>query len=102
VTLRTIAHSRAGDKGRIVNISLIAYELRDYSRIERHVTADRVREHFAGLIDGNVTRYELPQLGALNFVFRRPAGDSVTQSLAMDAHGKTLSSALLEMEIPDR
>lgn len=99
--LRDIAHARTGDKGETCNISLIAYHERDYERLVRHVTADRVKAHFAGIVEGEVTRYELPQLGALNFVMTRALGGGVTRSLALDAHGKSLSSALLSMDIPE-
>ena len=98
--LREIAHGRAGDKGTIVNISVIAFDVRDYPRIAEAVTADRVRAHLAGLIHGAVVRYELPHLGALNFVLERPPGSGVTRTLALDAHGKSLSSALLDLDIP--
>ena len=101
MTLRDIAHSRSGDKGTIVNVSLIAFADRDYRRLVHHVTADRVKHHFSGLIAGNVVRYELPQIGALNFVLHGVIGGGVTRTLALDGHGKSLSSALLEMEIPD-
>jgi hypothetical protein len=102
VKIRELAHSRTGDKGSILNISVIARREADYSIIERHVTAERVKIHLAALVHGDVVRYTLPHLGALNFVLRRAAGDTVTRSLALDAHGKSLSSALLAMEIPDR
>ena len=72
--LRTIAHGRAGDKGRRVNLSVIAFDPADYPRLAREVTAERVRAHLADLIAGPVIRYELPQLGALNFVLERPRG----------------------------
>ena len=98
--LREIAHGRAGDKGRRVNLSLIAFDAAHYPRLAREVTAERVRAHFAELIDGPVVRYELPQLGALNFVLERPPGGGVTETLALDPHGKSLSAALLELEIP--
>jgi len=101
VRLRDIAHARTGDKGETCNISLIAYHARDYERLVRHVTPDRVKAHFAGIVEGEVTRYELPQLGALNFVMTRALGGGVTRSLALDAHGKSLSSALLSMDIPE-
>jgi hypothetical protein len=100
-TLREIAHSRTGDKGDTSNISVIAYDAADYPLLVRHVTAERVRAHFAGVVRGEVTRYELPRLGALNFVLEGALGGGVTRSLALDAHGKGLSSALLAMEIPD-
>ena len=102
MTLRDIAHSRAGDKGALVTVSVIAYDARDYPRIERAVTAERVGAHLAGLIHGAVVRYALPDLGALNFVLRRAAGDDVTRTLALDPHGKSFSSALLSMEIPEQ
>jgi hypothetical protein len=97
--LREIAHGRAGDKGRRVNLSVIAFDAGDYPRLAREVTAERVRAHLAGLIVGPVMRYELPQLGALNFVLERPPGGGVTETLALDPHGKSLSAALLELEI---
>ncbi|HKP16088.1 MAG TPA: hypothetical protein VJT85_08485, partial [Gemmatimonadaceae bacterium] len=83
------------------NVSLIAYQSADYPLLVRYVTAERVREHFAGIVRGEVTRYELPRLGALNFVMEGALGGGVTRSLALDAHGKSLSSALLSMEIPE-
>jgi hypothetical protein len=100
-TLRELAHSRTGDKGDTSNISLIAYESADYPLLVQYVTAERVRAHFAGIVRGDVTRYELPRLGALNFVMEGALGGGVTRSLALDAHGKSLSSALLSMAIPD-
>jgi len=100
-TLRQIAHSRTGDKGDTSSISVIAYDAADYPLLVRHVTVERVRAHFAGIVRGDVRRYELPRLGALNFVLEGALGGGVTRSLALDAHGKGLSSALLAMEIPD-
>jgi len=97
--LRDIAHSRAGDKGNISNISLIVYNMEDYKILEKQVTAERVKEWFSGIVEGDVKRYELPNLGALNFVLEKALGGGVTRSLALDAHGKSLSSALLDMEI---
>ena len=99
--LRDIAHSRTGDKGSTVNISLIPFDERDYPRLLRHVTAERVRRHFADIVAGDVVRYELPSIGALNFVLHGVVGGGVTRTQALDAHGKSFSSALLEMEIPD-
>ena len=103
--LREIAHSRTGDKGNTSNISVIAYEAKDYPLLLAQVTAERVRAHFAGVVEGSVVRYELPRIGALNFVMTETLGGGVTRSLALDAHGKSLSSALLDLEIeppPDR
>jgi hypothetical protein len=99
--LRRIAHSRTGDKGTTINVSLIAFEPDHYDTLRRHVTAERVKTHFADLFGGDVVRYELPTIGALNFVLHGRLGGGVTHTLALDVHGKSLSSALLEMEIPD-
>jgi len=103
--LREIAHSRTGDKGNISNISVIAYDAKDYPLLLAQVTPDRVKAHFAGVVEGEVVRYELPKIFALNFVMDKALGGGVTRSLALDAHGKSLSSALLDLEIdalPDR
>src|SRR4051812_1058483 len=99
--LREIAHSRTGDKGNTSNISVIAFDQRHYPLLERHVTAERVKAHFAEIAQGEVTRYELPKIGALNFVLREALGGGVTRSLALDAHGKGLSSAILDLNLPD-
>ena len=98
--LRDIAHSRTGDKGDISNISLIAYDQKNYPLLERLVTSERVKAHFADLVHGEVVRYALPALGALNFVLHEALGGGVTRSLSLDAHGKCLSSAILDIEIP--
>ena len=97
--LREIAHSRAGDKGDVSNLSLIAYRPEDYPLLCRVVTAERVRAHFGDKVKGEITRYELPGIHALNFVLDGALGGGVTRSLGMDAHGKSLSSALLMMDI---
>lgn len=99
--LRQFAHARTGDKGDTSNISVIAYDLADFAFLAEHVTAARVAAHFAAFVHGNVTRYELPHLGALNFVLEGALGGGVTRSLAIDTHGKSLSSSLLELELPD-
>jgi hypothetical protein len=98
--LREIAHARAGDKGNISNISVIAYEPQDYPLLEQYLTAERVQAHFAGIASGEVQRFALPALGALNFVLHQALGGGVTRSLALDAHGKTLGSAILSLDIP--
>lgn len=94
-----IAHSRTGDKGNISNISLIVYDEKDYELIKEKVTAEKVKEYFSEIVKGKVVRYELDNLCALNFVMDEALGGGVTRSLAIDKHGKSLSSALLEMEI---
>ena len=97
--LREIAHSRTGDKGNISNISLIAWHPEDYAMLAEQVTAEKVKAWFGDIVQGEVIRYELPELGALNFVMHKALGGGVTRSLALDMHGKGLSSALLDMPI---
>jgi hypothetical protein len=99
--LREIAHARAGDKGNISNISVIAYDPADYARLEQYVTTERVHAHLADIAGGEVQRFTLPALGALNFVLHQALGGGVTRSLALDAHGKTLGSAILSLDIPE-
>ena len=99
--LRALAHARTGDKGDTSNISVIAYDPGDFAYLCEHLTADRVKAHFADIVQGAVERYELPGLGALNFVMHGALGGGVTRSLSLDAHGKSLSSCLLEIEMPD-
>jgi len=102
VLLREIAHTRAGDKGTASNVSVIAFRAEDYPFLEEHVTVQRVKEHFRGIALGEVERYTLPGVGALNFVLHEALHGGVTRSLALDAHGKSLSSAMLSLELPDR
>lgn len=97
--LLDIAHSRTGDKGNISNISLIAYNEKDYKLLKEKITAEKVKRYFSDIVKGEVIRYELDNLCALNFVMYEALGGGVTRSLAIDKHGKSLSSALLEMEI---
>lgn len=97
--LYELAHSRTGDKGNISVISLIPYRAQDYALLKEKVTAQRVKEHFSPLVRGEVTRYELPELPAFNFVLEGALDGGVTRSLRVDMHGKTLGYALLEMEI---
>ena len=97
--LREIAHSRTGDKGNISNISVIAYDPSHWELILEKVTADRVKQHFAGLVAGEVIRYELPGIHALNFVMHDALGGGVTRSLALDPHGKCLSSLILILPV---
>lgn len=97
--LHDIAHARTGDKGDISNISVIAYDVAHWPLIRDAVTPERVAAHFGTFDAGNVTRYDLPQLQALNFVIRGALTGGVTRSLALDAHGKCLASVLLEMPV---
>ena len=99
--LHDIAHSRTGDKGNTSNVSLIVYDMKDYALIEKYVTADKVKAFFGEIVKGEVVRYEMPQLGALNFVMYDALGGGVTRTLALDIHGKTFSGGLLTLEIPD-
>jgi hypothetical protein len=97
--LSRIAHARSGDKGDISNIGIIAYKEEDYPILVREVTAARVKTFFQDLVKGKVERYELPNLWALNFVMREALDGGGTLSLRTDAQGKTLGTALLQMEI---
>ena len=97
--LRELAHSRTGDKGNISNISVIAYDPANYELLEQQVTAARVKAFFDGVVLGDVIRYEMPNIAALNFVMFQALGVGVTRTLALDIHGKSFSSALMELEI---
>jgi hypothetical protein len=101
--LREIAHARSGDKGDTSNVGVIAYDEADYPILREQVTAGRVRALYGELVRGEVQRYELPNIGALNFVLRRALAGGVTTSLALDPHGKTRSSLVLELpiDVPD-
>lgn len=98
--LREIAHSRTGDKGNVSNISVIAYDKNNYQWLKEAITPGRVKAHFGNRVKGEVKIYYLPNLAALNVVMYDALCGGVTQSLAVDPHGKCLSSLLLDMEIP--
>ncbi|AEI46932.1 AtuA-related protein [Runella slithyformis] len=97
--LYELAHSRAGDKGNTLTLSLIPYQEQDYAFLCEQMTAERVKEHLKDIVAGPITRYELPNISSLLFVCEEALLTGVTTSLAIDAHGKTLSYALLEMEV---
>lgn len=99
--LREMAHARTGDKGSVVNISVIAYDPANYAHLVRHLTVDVVADFFSGLIAGPVDRYEVKSLAALNFVLHGAIETGVTRTLALDAHGKALSSAILNIDLPE-
>ena len=99
IALSRIAHARSGDKGDTSNIGLIALDPRHYPLLVREVTAERVKQFFGELVRGKVERYELPNLGALNFLMYEALDGGGTLSLRIDAQGKTLGAALLQMEI---
>ena len=103
VQLTRLAHARSGDKGDTANVGLIALRDELYPLLVREVTAQRVKKHFQGICKGDVERFELPNLGALNFLLHESLGGGGTLSLMTDAQGKTFSTALLRMviEIPD-
>jgi hypothetical protein len=103
VRLLDIAHARSGDKGDTANVGVIALEPRWYDVLEKFVTRNKVTDHFRGMIEGEVERYELPNLNALNFLLHGALDGGGTLSLKTDAQGKVFSTALLRMviDVPD-
>jgi hypothetical protein len=99
VYLREIAHARAGDKGDTSNIGVIAYRPAYYPLIIEQVTVERVRAHFGGLVRGAITRYEMPNVDAINLVLENALGGGVTRSLSLDPHGKSYSALILTLPI---
>lgn len=102
IQLTRLAHARSGDKGDTANVGLIALSDEYYPLLVREVTAERVKEHFKGICKGNVERFELPNLSALNFLLHESLDGGGTLSLMTDAQGKTFSTALLRMQIEIR
>lgn len=103
VQLRRLAHARSGDKGDTANVGVIARTAEAYALLERELTAERVAAHFDGMIEGPVERFQLDNLGALNFLLHGALGGGGTVSLMTDAQGKVYSTALLrlELEVPE-
>ena len=99
IKLIDIAHARSGDKGDTSNVGLIAKDAKDYPLLVKYVTADRVKRHFAEICLGKVERFEIPNLGALNFLLHESLDGGGTMSLRADPQGKTYSAALLRMDI---
>jgi hypothetical protein len=99
IKLVELAHARSGDKGDTANVGLIAFKPDYYPILVEQVTAARVKEHFQGICFGEVERFEIPNLGALNFLLHRSLDGGGTLSLKTDAQGKTYSTALLRMEV---
>jgi hypothetical protein len=99
VRLVDIAHARSGDKGDTANVGVIALEPRWYDVLRKFVTREAVAEHFRGMIEGDVERFELPNLNALNFLLHGALDGGGTLSLKTDAQGKVFSTALLRMVI---
>jgi hypothetical protein len=97
--VRDIALARSGDKGNRATLSVIARDVANYPLLERVLTADCVTAHYAGIVRGAVQRYPLPHLGAVHFVMNDALGGGVTRSLALDAHGKTLGAAILDISL---
>ena len=103
--LKDIAIVRSGDKGNRATLSVIVLDPTQhpehYGLLERLLTPQRVQAHYRGVVQGSVVRHALPHLGALHFVMEQALGGGVTRSLALDAHGKTLGSALLDLDLDD-
>ena len=99
VSLLQLAHARSGDKGDTANVGIIALKDEFYPLLVREVTAEKVKQHFGAMVKGDVERFELPNLGALNFLLHESLGGGGTLSLMTDAQGKTFSTALLRMQI---
>ncbi len=97
--IRDIALARSGDKGNRATLSVIAYDLADFERLERALTVERVQAHYQGVVHGTIQRYPLPHFGAVHFVMNEALAGGVTRSLALDAHGKTLSGAILDLPL---
>lgn len=97
--LRDIAIARSGDKGDRATLAVIALDPAHYPLLERVLTAERVRAHYRGIVLGGVQRHVLPHLGAVHFVMHEALGGGVTRSLALDAHGKTLAAAILDIDL---
>jgi hypothetical protein len=103
VMLQHLAHSRSGDKGDTSNIMVIAYEPEFYPLLKDQLTAERFKAYYAGAVKGEVLRYAVDALGALNFVAHGALGGGVSRSLCLDNYGKALSAAVLgfEIEVPE-
>jgi hypothetical protein len=103
ILLLHLAHARSGDKGDTANVGVIALRPEYYPVLVEQLTTERVKQHFAGIVHGDVERFELPNLEALNFLLHNALGGGGTVSLKTDAQGKVLSTAILrmEVEVPD-
>ena len=97
--LREMAYSRSGDKGDVSNICVFAYDPADYATLTERLTADVVREHFGPLVEGDVVRYDLPNVHGLNFVLDRALGGGVSMTLRVDPHGKSFQSLILDIDL---
>jgi hypothetical protein len=99
IKLGAIAHSRCGDKGDTANVSVIPWNQDHYEHLRKHVTVDVVEEAFGSIVKGEITRYEVPGVGALNFILEQALDGGVSRALNLDIHGKALSTVMLEIEI---
>ena len=99
IKIKDIAHGRSGDKGDAANVGIIAYDYKGYEIIKKHLTEENVKKYFEGVCFGEVKRWEMPNIRALNFLLNNTLGGGGTVSLKHDAQGKTLAAALLRMEI---
>lgn len=99
VPLVHLAHARSGDKGDTANVGVIAYDPAHYDILREQLTPERVKQHFGSMVKGDVERFELPNLGALNFLLHGALGGGGTMSLMNDAQGKVFSTALLRIEL---
>ncbi|MDZ4820507.1 MAG: hypothetical protein SGJ20_16195 [Planctomycetota bacterium] len=97
--LGELAHARSGDKGNHANIGVVAYKQSDFARLQKELTAERVASYFAGLSPTKVERFELPKIGALNFVLYNALAGGASRSLRIDTQGKLLGTAILELEL---
>lgn len=97
--IQDIALARSGDKGNRATLSVVARDPAHYPLLVQQLSVERVRAHYAGVVQGPVQRYLLPQLAAVHFVMNDALGGGVTRSLALDAHGKTLASAVLDIDV---
>lgn len=97
IALRDVAYARSGDKGDVVNIGVMAKDSDSYALLRRHLTPERVKEHFAGIVKGSVTRYELDNLESLEFVMRNALGGGATRTLMMDQTGKAYGPNMLRL-----
>jgi hypothetical protein len=104
VPLRALAHARSGDKGDTSNVTVIAYEADLFPIIADQLSAAAFRAHYAGVVKGEVERYEVARLGVLNFVARGALGGGVSRSLCLDNYGKTLAARILDfpIDLPER
>jgi hypothetical protein len=99
IQLIKIAHARSGDKGDTANVGIIALRPEYYDILKKYVTAEKVKQHFGSMVKGKVERFEMPNIDSLNFLLHQALGGGGTMTLKHDAQGKTLSTALLRMEI---